>query len=429
MNFHYLKKWVLNHIEVKSRLQSLIVWYLLFLMVSVRKHSLQEVAKFSGQNKSQYSRLLKNHSGLAVYSLDQLSKKQAKQFSKILKCLEKGNLLWKIAIIIDSTIEKRSSLHTDNVQRFNHGKGFVIGHQWTNIVVIINDMLIPLPPIPFYTHKYCRENNLKYKTEHELVIEYINNLKLEDYIGKHDPGKVVVLADSGYDDNKIENVIAKRKWKFIIALKKKRGVKSEKVNLNTPKSKGWSQVAVFFKNNRRIGWQTIRVPTNSTKRKRMEFRIKQTIGYLCHVGRVQLICSEFKKTPKGRIKYLACNDLKATARQILIAYRIRWRIEIFHKEVKMFFGFQDVAAKSFASIMAHVHWVYCAYILLHSHPPGVPEHIKSIADKQRRIKEIIESTEISREIQLLTQINGVQRLKDELRRALQALCGPEMLIN
>jgi len=60
---------------------------------------------------------------------------------------------------------------------------------------------------------------------------------------------------------------------------------------------------------------------------------------------------------------------------------------------------------------------------------GVPFHIKSTTDKQRRIKEIIDSKEISREIQLLTQINGVQRRKKELRRALQGLCGPEILIN
>ena len=101
MNFDILKKWLLNHIEVKSRLESLLAWYLLFLVVSARKHSLQEAGRFSGVN-SQFSRFLKNHSGLAVYNLDQLSKRQAKQFSKILKCLEKGNLPWKIAIIIDS---------------------------------------------------------------------------------------------------------------------------------------------------------------------------------------------------------------------------------------------------------------------------------------------------------------------------------------
>jgi hypothetical protein len=116
---------------------------------------------------------------------------------------------------------------------------------------------------------------------------------------------------------------------------------------------------------------------------------------------------------------LACNDLKAKARQILIGYRIRWAIEIFHKEVKMFFGFQDVSTKGFVSVMAHVHWVYCAYILLNSHPPGVPPHIKALHEKQRRIKEIVDSRDKSRIIQLLTQIKGVERYKAELRQALE----------
>jgi hypothetical protein len=51
-------------------------------------------------------------------------------------------------MIIDSTLQHRASLHPENSKKFNHGKGYVIGHQWTNIVLIINDMLIPLRPIP-----------------------------------------------------------------------------------------------------------------------------------------------------------------------------------------------------------------------------------------------------------------------------------------
>jgi len=215
-----------------------------------------------------------------------LSKRQAKQFSKVLKWLAKGSLPWKIAILIDSTIQHRSTLHTDNAKKFNHGKGFVIGHQWTNIVLIINGVLIPLPPIAFHTKKYCRENNLKYKTENVSVIEYINNLELADYIGNHNPKDVVVLADSGYDDKRIENAIVNKKWNFIIALNKRRSVKSEREYANTPKSKGWTHIAEFFKNQRWIKWQTVRIPTNSSKRKRMEFRIRQIIGYLRHVGRV-----------------------------------------------------------------------------------------------------------------------------------------------
>jgi hypothetical protein len=39
------------------------------------------------------------------------------------------------------------------------------------------------------------------------------------------------------------------------------------------------------------------------------------------------------KSNNGKRKHLACNDLKATPRQIVIGYRLRWAIEIFHKEL------------------------------------------------------------------------------------------------
>lgn len=419
MNFPAFENWLSRRIAVKSRLKKVCLCLVIYLMIEARKHSLEGAARFWGMSTSQFSRFLSTHSIIAVYTLDDLSKRQAKQLSKVLKWLEKGSLPWKIAILIDSTIQHRSSLHTDNAKRFNHGKGFVIGHQWTNIVLIINGVIIPLPPIAFHTKKYCRENKLEYKTENAMVIEYINNLELADYIGNHNSKEVVVLADSGYDDKRIENAIANKKWKFIIALNKTRSVKSERENANTPKSQGWTRIAEFFKNHRGIKWQTVRIPTNSSKRKRMEFRIRQIIGYLRHVGRVQLICSEFKKRRNGRRKYLACNDLRVKPRQILIGYRLRWRIEIFHKEVKMFLGFEDVATTTFKSVTSYVHWVYCAYILLHSHPPGLPEHTTSLAAKQRKIKEIIESKEKARVIQLLTQINGGQRYKNELQTALQ----------
>jgi hypothetical protein len=80
--------------------------------------------------------------------------------------------------------------------------------------------LIPLPPIGFYTKTYCREHHLKYETEHQKVIDYLKKLDLKNYIGAHDPKPVVVLADSGYDNKDIENTIDRKKWTYIIAIKK-----------------------------------------------------------------------------------------------------------------------------------------------------------------------------------------------------------------
>lgn len=414
MNYSELKNWVKNHLSIKKRVQRIAVCYLIYLMVSVRKHTLEGAGRLLGVNKSLFSMLLKNHCDLAVYTLNDLSKKQAKQYSKVLENLANNALPWKIAILIDSTLQGRSTRHTQNAKRFNHGQGFVIGHQWTNIILIVNDMIIPLPPIPFHSKIYCKKHKLEYKTEHDLVVERIVALNLCDYIGPHDPKDVIVLADSGYDCIKIEMAIVKKKWNFIIALGKTRSVKTSKKYLTTPKSKDWTQVASFFKNNRYVEWVTIRFFTNGPKKKRMEFRIREIIGYLRYVGEVKLICSEFKKRPDGRRKYLACNDLKATARQILLGYRLRWAIEIFHKDVKQYLGFQDVAVTTFDAVKAHVHWVYCAYILLNMSPPGIPANGSTLREKQQKVTEIVNNRQFSEFRQILSQIGGPEKLMNLL---------------
>jgi Transposase DDE domain len=411
MQARTLQTWIARRIAIRQRLERVCTSYLLFLMVVTQKHSLEEAARFSGLHKSQFCKMLQAHSTVAISTLERLSKKQAKQFAKPLHALK--GLPWKIAIVIDSTLQHRASLHPENAKKFNHGKGYVIGHQWTNIVLIINGILIPLRPIPYYSKPYCLKHALDYQTEHALVVDYLSKLNLEDYIGSYDPRDVIVLADSGYDDKKIENAIVNKRWNFIMALGKTRSVKSETLYLTTPKSRQWCHIATFFRNHRRLQWTT-----SGAKRKRMEFRIRHTMGYLRYVGKVHLVCSEPRKRPDGRRKYLACNDGKATARQIMLGYRLRWAVELFHKDVKMHLGFEDVATSGFDSVQSHVHWVYCAYILLRMSPPGVPPDVKAVGDKQRHIQKFLANKDKRHILQKLSQIGGVERYKDELRQAL-----------
>jgi Transposase DDE domain len=321
-------------------------------------------------------------------------------------------------ILIDSTLQHRASLHPENTKTFNHGKGYVIGHQWTNIVLVLGDMLIPLPPIPFYSKRYCQTHDLAYQSEHERVVAYLRTLDLEDYIGAYDRREVLVLADSGYDNKKIEKAIADKGWNFIIALSKTRSVKSEALALSTPKSQQWCHIDTFFRRHRRLKWDTIRLATSGNKRKRMDLRVRHTSGYVRYVGQVELVCSEWRNRPDGRRKYLACNDLRATARQIVTGYRMRWAVELFHKCVKQHLGFEEVATHGFDAVMSHVHWVYCAYILLHMSPPGLSPGAQSIGDKQRALQQGLADKEKRHILQKLTQIGGVQRYKDELRQAL-----------
>jgi len=411
-----LRTWIARRIQVRQRLKRVCTGYLLFLMVVTTKHTLEEAAQFSRLHKSQFSKLLKFHPSIAAQTLESLSKRQAKRLSISLKAVK--GLPWKIVIIIDSTLQNRSSLHPENSKKFNHGQGFVIGHQWTNVVLILNGILIPLRPIPFYSQRYCRDHDQAYLTEHERVVNYLSNLNLDEYIGPHRSRDVVVLTDSGYDNKKIENAIADKQWAFIMALSKTRSVKSETLYHRTPKSKQWLSVELFFRHHRRLKWSTIRLMTNGTKAKRKEFRIRHTMGYLRYVGWVHLVCSEPKKRSEGRRRYLACNDVRVTARQIMLGYRLRWAVELFHKNIKQFLGFEDVSTSGFDSVKSHVYWVYCAYLLLHMSPPGGDNEVGSLGDQQRQLRKYLDHKEKRSILQKLTQIGGVQRYKDELRQAL-----------
>ncbi len=86
-------------------------------------------------------------------------------------------------ILIDSTRQHRASLHPENAKTLNHGQGSVIGHPWTNIVLLLGDRLIPLQPIPCYSKRYCQVHGLAYQSAHERVVAYLRTLDLEDSMG------------------------------------------------------------------------------------------------------------------------------------------------------------------------------------------------------------------------------------------------------
>ena len=117
-------------------------------------------------------------------------------------------------------------------------------------------------------------------------------------------------------------------------------------------------------------------------------------------------------------KYCACHDVTATARQIVWGDRLRWAVELFHKDVTRHLGCEDVATREFDSGRSHVHWVYGADHFLHMSPPGVPRDVKSIGEKQRQIQGNLEHKAKRRILQKLTQMGGVDRYPDELRQAL-----------
>lgn len=358
MTSEYIQVFILSLVKIPDRLQKVAVNYLMMLMLDTARHSMSQAAELSDLSVSQFSRFLANHKDLAISSLQDLAITAARSAGKRFEPLCPKSP-WKIAIIIDATLHTRSSVHVENSQRFNHGQGFKVGHQWTNILLVINGKDIPLPPINFLTRKECERRQIPYQTAMERVLERLEKLELSKYVGMHHPDDVVVLMDGGYDAKKIENCIIEKGWDFIVSLKSSRSVKS-----SHSKEKSWRSVAdMFWSTRKQSPWKSVRIKRDG-KRRRKGIRARKLTGYLKGVkGReMALVCSE-KSKGEGR-RYLACSRANVCTSMVIQLYKIRWRVEIFHRDVKVLFGLEDVAGKAFEAIEAHVHWVYSAYILM-----------------------------------------------------------------
>lgn len=405
MTSDYIQVFILSLLKIPKRLQNVAVNYLMMLMLDIDRHSMTAASDLSGLSVSQFSRFLGEHRDLAISSLEKLSASAGRAASRNLQPLCPKSR-WKIAVVIDATIHSRSSIHVENSQRFNHGQGFKIGHQWTNILLVINGRDIPLPPIGFFTKKECQRRNIPYRTAIDRVRERLESLQLSKYIGQHFPDEVVVLMDGGYDSKKIENCILTKGWDFIVSLKSSRSVRS-----SMTKDKSWRSVSdMFWSTRKQSPWKTVRYKRDG-KRQRKGIRARKLTGHLKGIKcrEIALVCSE-KSKGEGR-RFLGCSRADVCASMVLQLYKLRWRVEIFHRDVKGLFGLEDVAGKNFDAVEAHVHWVYSVYILM-----SMLELEGGLTAKRNSVSRVLQSNpsrNLGRKIQSLQgQFGGREKIRD-----------------
>jgi hypothetical protein len=408
----FLTRWIVNVLQIPFRQRQVVGWYLITLMMEARRHSMTLASEISGLHRAQFSRLLSEHKELAETSLLILSTNIGLALSKAREILV-PKTSWTIAIIVDATLHKRSSRHVQNAQRLNHGKGYVVGHQWTNVVLVINGKLIPLRPIAFITKKACKNWGIEYKSEHVRVIEYLEKLELAPYIGKHSPHEVVVLMDSGYDDAAIQKTVHGRGWDLVSALKANRNVKTTVQWDN--REKGWHRVDDLFRSVRKQApWKALWIE-GETGRKRSRFRARRIEGRMKELPfKVVLVCSE--NSNQGR-KHLVCTNPSIDTKAIIHAYKIRWEIELFHRAVKNNFGLQDAGVKDFDSLVSHVHWVYCAYLLSSKQDIGQK---KGIEERQRALRKWLEEKPLRKIKQVCSRIGDAMDVRRQCYAVIEA---------
>jgi len=397
-------------LKLPSRLENVIQSYLLYLLLGGARRTLQGASHLSGLHSSQFSRLLSNYNSLAHDQLNRQCKRRLKSILRKRKSLIPGSP-WTIALIIDATLHERSSRHTDNAQRFNHGQGWIVGHQWTNLLLLINGQRIPLPPIPFLTHEKCKELGQEYKTEPKRIIESLKKRDWKSLLPAVQSREILVLSDSGYDNKSLQRFILSQGWGFLGSIKKSRSVRTQ--------TQGWQSVVELFQNTRKKGpWQTIRHTANGGKKRKL-VNLRTLIGSLKGVpSEVAIVSAE--KPNKDRL-YLACSKSNLNPGLIARLYKLRWSIELFHRELKSYLGFEDAGLTRFEAIYSHVLWVYSAYLLLPQLTADLPS--VGILARKQHLQKLLRKEEIGRILKLNSRFDSQKAVRSfcsEVKEVIEA---------
>lgn len=373
---------------VPNRLQKIVSEYIMFLILDCGKHELRTAAKVFGTHEANYSRLLSNVQTRAT-ARNCLNRAIRRRLVKVKSSSE-------VFLIVDATFTHRSGKKVKNRQKFRHGGPYIEGHQFTNFVLFIDDEIIPLASVPFYSKAYCREIGIHYRTEIELVTTWIEMLPESGLLPATILKRLHFLLDTGYDAKSIQNAISEIDAKFTAGITSERNVNGLRVK-------------EYFQRHRHIPWRTIRLKFGNSqgKTKERRFRVRSAgRSHLKGFGEVNVVCSEktSRNARKVSRKYIVTNDLRQSARKTVRVYAKRWAIETWHKVMKQKFGYGDCRSQVFHAIEAHINFALCAYCLSGMNDPGLPR--KGTTLDQYRV-----SQEWRRAAKVINFFDGRKRLK------------------
>jgi hypothetical protein len=374
--------------------------YIGFLSLIMKRHTFAMAGEISGLDQSRFCAMLNNPETLEL---------SAKIFSRALrrrlKRCKKVN--GRLVVIIDATIIARKSRHVENVGRYHSGSGKVWGHKFVNFVIFNGEQCIPIESIPVYTKKYARENKLKRRTEAEIVTDWVESFKERALLPDEVVRSAVFLLDAGYDAKCIQGAIKGIGADFVMALKSSRIINGK-------------QAAELFRSTRRwLASESIRLHVgNGGKGSRRNYSVRTAReANMKGFGLVTVICSKAMDRKGKPTKFIASSDLEMSSREIVKWYSIRWRVEMWHREMKQNFGFIDCRSRRFIAIQSHINFCLTAYLLQ-----------KETGKEQMRVEEYVRLQEAAMMKQKLqgirreaTKFGAAVRLKPLIESVIQGI--------
>lgn len=301
-------------------------------------------------------------------------------FAKMLQAAARCDGSGDWVVIFDGTDTKRGGLaKIQNTRRYGKkpkakkgGRPASQSHTLVfGLLLLPCGLRLPLPRKSWYTKAYAKQQGLPYRSQVQLVEELLH------WLEPHLPAqtRLVVLADSLFDGQRLADCCRQRDWTFITKLKKNRTF------ADAPGTKVLAHGAALaesrFRRCRLVRGKEATAGYRRQEPRKPRDHEKRVYDYcserrsISRFGEAQVVYSWKSPayTPKPNRDHrqfatLVTTDLKRSARQVIEYYELRWQIEVFFRELKGQLGLQDYQGTQFESYERFVTLALLGYLVL-----------------------------------------------------------------
>ena len=254
------------------------------------------------------------------------------------------------------------------------------------VILLPNGMRLPAPRFTFYTKSYCRQHNIKFKTQHQLAAEMVKAVR-----GLF-PGALnfIVLADGFFDSKGMFSTCRQVGATYIVPADSRRvytrNGKRRNLHERAANTKANCKTFRIRKGEEKYTREHMRFAGGSEAKKIDTYRAISEELDVSGIGLVRALFSWKMKSRKlkyGRssFKALLCNNRSLCDREILELYALRWQVEIFFRELKSDLGMADFSGQDFRAFERFIDMILMAYLYLEWYRQQLLEGAKSNKEK------------------------------------------------
>lgn len=251
--------------------------------------------------------------------------------------------------------------------RSTKGHTFVMG-----LLITDQGIRIPVKRRTFYTRDYCKKNKKKYKTQQDLAVLMVKELRLPENV------ELVVVADEYFEGEKLWNACNNKKATLIVPVDSRRVFANHK-GRSTGKTlhdrgkrlpvKAYQELVLKYGKEKTVSYR--RYTGKFSAKNKRTYRVHREVRRVTTLGEANIVYSWKRPVYRPRrdesretFKVLVCNNLRWDAKKVVEWYELRWQVELFFRELKSDLGMSDYQGGDFKAFERHVDLVLMAFLYL-----------------------------------------------------------------